>query len=744
MAHLNEHDSTNETATGDNASPQGQASSINIQQIANALRESTSREQAEGAISAITSLSEEAQFTLLKNFSRTRNDDNVELLNALYELSPIKAIHKEARRALIRIGSPKRGARWNTTVTPEAETTPEQQPRFWKGLVTNARERGEIQVILTWEQGPEYREGRILAFLLDFWQEGVKDFMTETGTRRYIQEQLSKVQNPDGITFADITVQEARSLLDEALSVNEWRGTEPHKDYRHHLPLIRQLILNTTEPDIKLEHTFISKQQDPDEIVGNFIGAWGLGDYGLAYDLLAKDSPLREGLDRPAWIEQRRQWADEAHPSRLDLGFLREREQKSSGLWLPTGSASLKTPANKDVEAAWSMELLETPLSGTLPEMPMGTAVYKETGRHWFWTHYTLSQENGAWRIKQFIDEGAAAQGMGIPELRQALKEQDDRVQELTKEHQPGSEGTAEAGEEIIWRMTKSMHYDDALLIKQPQEQAVYEDAFSRAMSINSIERGVVYLEHATQTFTENRGGALRQLGAGYAAQSDFYRTRHMRDREDQFFKLAEKTLEESIAEDQDAYGYIFLAELWIGRNVRLDEAAKYLEEARPRIPDPRDEAVIESDLGNLELQREKPEAALSHFQRVAKVVPNYPGNWINLGYTYQLLERLDESIDAYKQAIQVQPNEIRAYSELATIYAQRNQALEATEVIEQGIRSNPDSAHLRALLSSNYLARGDRKHAYALLEEAERINPNLEIVQVMRQILEEDKAKKK
>ncbi len=39
-----------------------------------------------------------------------------------------------------------------------------------------------------------------------------------------------------------------------------------------------------------------------------------MGDFGLCFDLLTSDSPLKEGLSRDEWVELRRKWADEADP----------------------------------------------------------------------------------------------------------------------------------------------------------------------------------------------------------------------------------------------------------------------------------------------------------------------------------------------------------------------------------------------------------------------------------------------
>src|SRR5258708_27727908 len=103
-----------------------------------------------------------------------------------------KAERKEAGGALIHVGGEKISPSW----TPEPEpavavgAAVENAPRFWKGVVAQVREAGELQLILCWEQGIEYGEARSLSFLLDFWREGVKDFFSKTGTKRQIDEQI--------------------------------------------------------------------------------------------------------------------------------------------------------------------------------------------------------------------------------------------------------------------------------------------------------------------------------------------------------------------------------------------------------------------------------------------------------------------------------------------------------------------------------------------------------------------------
>src|SRR5258708_40221073 len=133
--------------------------------------------------------------------------------------------------------------------------------------------------------------------------------------------------------MTDLTLAEGRRLIKEALSVNPWREPSPNKDTRHDLPIVRQLVLNAPDVGVDRGRTFINPDLDPDEVVGNFVGGWAMGDHGLCFDLLVSNSPLLEGLSRDEWIHHRRKWADKAHPARFEPRLLRERQRSQKALW---------------------------------------------------------------------------------------------------------------------------------------------------------------------------------------------------------------------------------------------------------------------------------------------------------------------------------------------------------------------------------------------------------------------------
>src|SRR6266699_2090328 len=279
---------------GDEA--QAQAVLERYHKLAGELRSSKDQNQAEEAVSTVSDLPEAAQMALLKALSREYHQDAADVLVGINALSPLKSVRKEARRSLLRLEEARIYPRWeppierlspvdamqmqavNSKVTDLMAVIEESenQPRFWKGFVTDSRDIGEVDLLLMWEQGDNNKEVIILGFLLELWHDGIKDFFSRV---------------------------EARRLIKEALAVNERFGTPIYKDFRASLPLVNKLILEN--PDIvdedeeDEEEEYDEEEIDPDlkpiEVVTNFIEDWADQEYMDAYNYLASQSRLRQG-----------------------------------------------------------------------------------------------------------------------------------------------------------------------------------------------------------------------------------------------------------------------------------------------------------------------------------------------------------------------------------------------------------------------------------------------------------------
>ena len=604
--------------------------------LTDALHQSTEPAQAEQALSVLNTRAEHVQIALLKLLAREDSSDAADLLAAINVFSPHKEVRKEARRALIRLEASKTYPQW----TPPALAAPaavqlqvDNPPRFWKGFVSQTREEGEIQLILCWEQGYNYSEARGIFLLLDYWQAGAKDLMVELGTKRRVDALISDFRTamPEK-TLVNVTLAEGRRLLQEALAVNARHQIQPGVDFRNQRPLIDRLILQATEVGEDSGRTFITPEMEDQEVVVNFLGGWSLDDYGLAYDLLSQDSPLREDLTRDQWIEQHATWANEAHPTRLELGFVRERPATTSAIWLP--NMNLNTPpSRKEIEVGWSLELIDTELSGTLQEMPMASSINKETGRHWFWTSYVVVRENNTWRIHKATDEVLKLQGLAPQEIRDRIKTDEEAIDKLLQQQ---SEQTQAFMEELSWRLTELMHLYDTLTRLLPLDRQVADEAYARSVMIGNPEHMLVTLERL-QRFPEGRGDILRRLGSTYAGLAYNEKVVNRAELRAHLLSRAEELLREAITLDDSANSRVLLAEL-LESLQRNDEAEAEFLQARERNPNAEEEASLEAGLGNLAMGHERIDEALPHFKRVSELDPKFPGIWFNLGFAQRLL----------------------------------------------------------------------------------------------------------
>jgi len=735
-------------------------------QIANNLHASKDQKQVETALTEINNLSESAQIALLKELSKENQVDAADVLTAINELNSLKSVRKEARRSLIRLEGAKIYPSWEPPIDRTPAISPIQlstnPPRFWKGLVSDTRESGEVQLLLCWEQGEDYKDIRILGFLLEFWHDGVKDFFTSIDNKRGFDKFFAEVSAsmPD-VEMKNCSLAQGRRLLLEALATNKRYGTTPYKDYRFHLSLIKQLILEAPDlgEDAALDEDTILEEKskesinlhglDPQAVVVNFVEYWVNEDYGIAYDLLSHDSPLREDLSRDEWIERRESWAAEAHPADLEPSFIYERDLQKSKLWIPNPLLARRPITHKEIETGWSIGLDETPPSDTLPELPKATAIYEETGRHWFWPSYTLVEENGDWRIQSMTDEGMNALDLPIEELQNKIQELERHANESAarytveevKQFKDEDAGNYLVG--IIRYIIQSAYYSDILIKKSPLDRSVYEEASARIGTLGHYERCLTYLIPLAQRFSEQRGSWLRRiasiqrlLGQDFAEDGDDERAERCQE-------LAMQALRESLDAENSFEAHISLAELLIEEDEELDEAKDHLLQAKELITDdPEEEAHIELHLGEIATEREEYEEALKHHQRVVELLPDSAESWFDLGEAHQALKHFEEAETSYKRALELEPDSPGYYYTLSTLYKENDQPSKAFEALQEGLAANPDSVASHLYLVSLYIERDDYHQAEIMLSKAERIDPESLDVRSFRFVLNATKPK--
>lgn len=498
-----------------------------------------------------------------------------------------------------------------------------------------------------------------------------------------------------------------------------------------------------------------------EEALDAYLQAWSGDDYEAAYELLTTNSPLRLGLTRDAWVIRHRTWAEDAQPAKMRFEIV-ESELDTQELLPP----AVRTQSTEEpLEVFWSIEMNETPLTETLNDLPLATAVYKETRRHWFWATFTLAEVDGSWRVHEMNDAGAAARRMPV----QALNEQMEKLAAVVKQmadeagisniaemseqesttsileklgEELSFEDILEQAEEVRWISIRGMHYSDALIAQEPDNESVYDLAVSQATSIDEWERAASYLELIIARFPspETRGQALRLLSIALShliAEVDTELGEH-------YDELVEKMLRAAVETDHHPQSYIMLADLFLNREQNFEEVQTLLQEAISRATEPEDIASAEYSLGRLAETQEKLQEARQHYERAVELDSTLPGLWTSLGYVQHALGQTAKAIESYKHAIETEVEDEDPYVELASIYIEEQKPADAATVLEQGLMFFPESANLYATFTIVALQSGDMKAAEEYLDMAEELDPESDIVRDARLVLDTLKAQQR
>ncbi|HEY7357135.1 MAG TPA: tetratricopeptide repeat protein, partial [Ktedonobacterales bacterium] len=526
------------------------------------------------------------------------------------------------------------------------------------------------------------------------------------------------------VDILPISQVQARSLVQEALEINTWRKTPLPDAYKRHYATIRDLLLNA---DISEEEeqaiarqgdrSWIARSLEAEELVANALGAWSFGDYGLFYDLLADEHASRRAQTRDEFIQLRRQWVSEAEPASLRVLLLREQAagQAQSSLWVPTG---IHAGGRKDVEVFWSLLLKDSPVGGQVEELPMATIINRETGRHWYWTAYTLVQQDGVWRISRQRDEGLLAQGIPIPDLQQRVKDLSEEANRIAQSQPATEEEAEEATRNLFGTVATALHLNDALMARLPLDRAPYDQAALDARSIGQYERAAAYYEKMLDRFGD-RPRLLTQLGIMryLAGERDLQEGNQAGAQ--RWWDSASTALEEALALAPTADTYQALAELRLRAN-RLEEAEQFIRQAL-ELDDVRAERW--GELGSIQMNRGDARAALESFQQAARRNPDLPGIQFHIGRAYRSLGESENARLAYEEAIRRNPGDTEAYNNLAAVLEEHNPA-RAIELVERAVALAPNVALYHANLAALLLKSGSVKRAKAELETAERLDP--------------------
>jgi tetratricopeptide (TPR) repeat protein len=461
------------------------------------------------------------------------------------------------------------------------------------------------------------------------------------------------------------------------------------------------------------------------DTVSDFLGEWVEGNYEEAYDFLSNESSLREKLEQADWSERRSQWNLEAHTDKLLISFI-ESLADEDGQELPI------------VDVGWSIELNEEAPIVALTELPQSTATLPETGRHWFWTRYTLVQEDEEWLIEDMSDIGANILQSSIPEIQEHIErlqgEIDQLGEEIAEDEDDEDElddvededldededeedededdledddllGMMENTSSAIQLAAQIMYYYDALISKtQDVEADTYKNLVERALLTTDIERAAYYAKKFAEKIPESRGEALENLAVIYLMIAEHGHENDDHEQEHQLIELAETTLRDAIEAAHRTKSMILLANILLRQEDNLDEAEELLHTAEGNTHDEDEMVSIELGLGEIAFSRDQKEHALAHYQNAARVNEDDAELWYRIGYLQSQLHNSAQAISALQKCIQLEPTYTDAYTELAGCYIEQGNTKQARETVRRGIDINPDSADLRASMALVYL----------------------------------------
>ncbi len=735
-------------------------------QIMQQLRQTTEQKQAEVVLEVINALPEGIQLALLKTLTKERHIDAADLLTAIHTLSPIKDVRKEARRALLQLESVCIYPQWKPPIQQLVALQPMSEIlHFWRGSIADMLSSGMAHLVLCWEQ--ENGEIRVLGFLLDFSHDGIKDFFTQVMSKRRVEHLIETESAEVGVPVKDCSLAEGRRLILDALVMNQRNGTRPHADYRHNQSLVQSLVLDA--PGLEEVPSFLDKvgtvhvldeddfddddfeEEDeeeeldlqnltPQEVVAAFIERWVDGDFKTAYALLANNSPLRERLSQDEWVERRKVWIAETEPEELQPSYVLEREANKSSLWLPPGLARPRTPIYKEIEAAWSVEINDTDVMETLPELPTASAIYEETQRHWYWATYRLAQGQDTWRIYEIIDEVAKTRSMSAEELRGRLSELDTSLGSLTKGQivqKMSLEELSAYKAKVLANIAYTTIYIDSLALQAPVELDRHDGIANIMLLTQQMEHALVYLEPLVkqEEQPERRAKLLRSVAAAQSQLAGQCREEKADARATHFLHLAETTLKESLALVDAFEAHISLGEVLI-HDERLDEAEKHFLKAQLLTDDPPEVAHIEMHLGEIATKRHLHEEALHHYQRVAELQPDAVDSWVDLAEAYVNLDNLDKAETCYRHAIELDPDDKDLPLNLCRMYYEHDNMEKAVVVAKDVLSKYPDNANLHFFLATMYMHMGKYDLSEHFLNEAGRLAPNEDFLSMAREIL--------
>jgi tetratricopeptide (TPR) repeat protein len=400
------------------------------------------------------------------------------------------------------------------------------------------------------------------------------------------------------------------------------------------------------------------------------------------------------------------------------------------------------------------------------------------TGRHWYWTAYTLERGlSGGWRIARDRDESVASQALTPEELQK-------RIDEARAAAERAAEIPANAPEEVVedrlrqavGSLASALHYDDALLVKLPLDETTYRAAFGDALAVGNPERAAALLERMRGRFP-GQARLTFDLGAAYFMVASQMARQGNAAAQRTWLERAASALTEAAEQDRTADTLQALAEVLTTQGhysraaARLREALELdparaaahaeladvlihevggenLDEAERAVETPTLAAATVADTGEASGSaapaaadrearvRAAAHAALAELREAARLDNNLTGLYTRIGAVYEVLHQHDDARIAFEEAVRRDPTNAEAHYALGTQYLHARAFAQALTHLEEAARIAPLAVPIRLSLAGAYAALERWRDAERELDGVDELQPDLPQVAELRALI--------
>ena len=246
-----------------------------------------------------------------------------------------------------------------------------ESERFLAGYIQQNRQDGEQILLLGWRIPTSEIEA--LVFLLHWRGDGLRDYYATHALNDVQWAELIEHNAEKDAPLAEVTLAEARALLEASLAESRRYGKQPPREYRLAPNVVDRRIFSADVPTARAPRSFVAPDLSPEDLVTAYVAALHYRDYALAVDLLTDTHSSR--ADRAP--------AEAAESLRVELKHAPRREEEVD----PAPADDAPASDDRRVLLATGAEIAVHP-SGKRVRTPIRE-------------RYTVVRQGGAWRIEQ-------------------------------------------------------------------------------------------------------------------------------------------------------------------------------------------------------------------------------------------------------------------------------------------------------------------------------------------------------